>query len=64
MPMTPPDYAWHFTAGSAFAHDNGTTGTLAPVVIGGDVTLPTGRIVACDPFVLLGSGDAEPFAVT
>ncbi|MFJ9941789.1 DUF4241 domain-containing protein [Streptomyces erythrochromogenes] len=63
MPMTPPDYAWHFTPGSAFAYENGTTGTLVPVVIG-DVTLPTGRIVACDPFVLLGSGDAEPFAVT
>ncbi|MFJ1565398.1 hypothetical protein ACIOG8_14405 [Streptomyces erythrochromogenes] len=39
--MTPPDYAWHFTPGSAFAH----------------------RVVACDPFVCLGEGEAEPFTV-
>ncbi|WP_327416628.1 DUF4241 domain-containing protein [Streptomyces sp. NBC_01233] len=37
-------------------------GALAPVVIG-DVTLPTGRVVACDPFVCLGEGEAEPFSV-
>ncbi|MEJ8642330.1 hypothetical protein WKI68_14595 [Streptomyces sp. MS1.HAVA.3] len=62
VPMTPPDYAWHFTPGAAFAYEDGMTGTLAPVVIG-DVTLPTGRVVACDPFVYLGSGDIEPFSV-
>ncbi|MFB6695635.1 MULTISPECIES: DUF4241 domain-containing protein [Streptomyces] len=63
MPMTPPDYAWHFTPGSAFPHRDGDTGTLAPVAIG-EVTLPTGRVVACDPFVCLGEGEAEPFTVT
>ncbi|MFD7101164.1 DUF4241 domain-containing protein [Streptomyces xanthophaeus] len=63
MPMTPPDYSWHFTRGAAFAYEDGMTGTLAPVVIG-DVTLPTGRIVACDPFVYLGTGDMEPFSAT
>ncbi|MET9841654.1 DUF4241 domain-containing protein [Streptomyces virginiae] len=62
MPMTPPDYAWHFTPGSAFAHRDGETGTLAPVLIG-EVTLPTGRVVACDPFVCMGEGEAEPFTV-
>ncbi|MET9602080.1 DUF4241 domain-containing protein [Streptomyces sp. NPDC006459] len=62
MPMTPPDYAWHFTPGSAFAYEDGMTGTLVPVVVG-DVSLPTGRVVACDPFVCLGQGEVEPFSV-
>ncbi|WP_228044303.1 DUF4241 domain-containing protein [Streptomyces ferrugineus] len=30
----------------------------------GRLDLPTGRVVACDPFVYLGTGDIEPFTVT
>ncbi|MEV5974465.1 DUF4241 domain-containing protein [Streptomyces sp. NPDC051921] len=37
-------------------------GTLSVVEVG-ELGLPTGRLVACDPFVYLGTGDAEPFTV-
>ncbi|MGW8950866.1 DUF4241 domain-containing protein [Streptomyces sp. NPDC055709] len=60
MPMSAPDYAWHFTPGNEFEDEPGVTGTLA-VVPGGELWLPTGRVVACDPFVELGCGEAEPF---
>ncbi|MFI8914035.1 DUF4241 domain-containing protein [Streptomyces sp. NPDC053513] len=62
MPMTAPDYTRMFTPGTAFSYENGTTGTLAPVEVG-ELALPTGRIVACDPFVNLGTGDVQPFTV-
>ncbi|MFF3211560.1 DUF4241 domain-containing protein [Streptomyces sp. NPDC002886] len=60
MPLTAPDYALHFTPGHSFAYESGQTGvlSLAPV---GELSLPTGRVVACDPFVYLGSGDIAPF---
>ncbi|MFD8304914.1 DUF4241 domain-containing protein [Streptomyces sp. NPDC059690] len=63
MPMSPRDYTWLFTPGSTFAYESGQTGAIH-VVDGGKLDLPTGRVVACDPFVYLGSGDTEPFTVT
>ncbi|KAB2974970.1 DUF4241 domain-containing protein [Streptomyces sp. SS1-1] len=63
MPMSPRDYTWLFTPGSTFSHPSGPTGVIH-VADGGELDLPTGRIVACDPFVCLGTGDVEPFTVT
>ncbi|MER8010745.1 DUF4241 domain-containing protein [Streptomyces sp. NPDC094149] len=63
MPMSPRDYAWLFTPGSTFTYESGQTGVIH-VADGGTLDLPTGRVVACDPFVYLGSGDMEPFTVT
>lgn len=64
MPMSARDYTWLFTPGSTFTYEeSGTVGVLQ-VVDGGELSLPTGRVVACDPFVYLGSGDMEPFTVT
>ncbi|MEV7519974.1 DUF4241 domain-containing protein [Streptomyces sp. NPDC091371] len=60
MPMTAPDYSLHFTPGHTFSYESGVTGTMATVGVG-ELSLPTGRVVACDPFVYLGSGDVEPF---
>ncbi|MFF3465508.1 DUF4241 domain-containing protein [Streptomyces sp. NPDC002619] len=63
MPMPAPDYTWLFTPGSTFTYDSGTIGVIQ-LADGGELTLPTGRVVACDPFVYLGQGDVEPFTVT
>ncbi|MET9789173.1 DUF4241 domain-containing protein [Streptomyces canus] len=63
MPMSPRDYTWLFTPGSTFALESGTSGVIH-VAGGGQLDLPTGRVVACDPFVYLGSGDIEPFTVS
>jgi hypothetical protein len=63
MPMTARDYSWLFTPGSTFTEDE--TGTVGVIHIadGGELWLPTGHIVACDPFLCLGHGEAEPFTV-
>ncbi|MDN3025096.1 DUF4241 domain-containing protein [Streptomyces sp. S.PB5] len=63
MPMSPRDYTWLFTQGSTFSYESGTTGVIH-IADGGQLDLPTGHLVACDPFVYLGSGDIEPFTVT
>ncbi|MEU5044205.1 DUF4241 domain-containing protein [Streptomyces griseorubiginosus] len=63
MPMSPRDYTWLFTPGSTFAYESGTTGVIH-VADGGELDLPTGQVVASDPFVYLGSGDIEPFTVS
>ncbi|MET8770631.1 DUF4241 domain-containing protein [Streptomyces sp. NPDC004658] len=63
MPMSPRDYTWLFTPGSTFSYESGTTGVIH-VADGGELDLPTGRVVASDPFVTLGSGDVEPFTAT
>ncbi|WP_328763814.1 MULTISPECIES: DUF4241 domain-containing protein [unclassified Streptomyces] len=60
MPITAPDFSWFFTPGSTFSYEEGPTGTLA-VVDGGELWLPTGRVVACDPFIGLGGGYTAPF---
>lgn len=59
--MPARDHSWHFTPGNAFQEESGLTGTLA-VSSGVELWLPSGRVVACDPFVALGRGEAEPFA--
>lgn len=63
MPMSTRDHTWLFTPGSTFTHESGTAGVIH-VTGGGTLDLPTGHVVACDPFVHLGSGDIEPFTVT
>ncbi|MFV0127588.1 DUF4241 domain-containing protein [Streptomyces sp. HMX112] len=60
MPMPAPDLARIFTPGLSFPYEWGGTGTVS-LAAGGELWLPTGRLVACDPFVALGSGEAEPF---
>lgn len=60
MPAVAPDLSWYFTPGNTFSYDTGTQVSLS-VVPGGELWLPTGRVVACDPFLHLGSGDVEPF---
>ncbi|MEW2132176.1 DUF4241 domain-containing protein [Streptomyces sp. NPDC005435] len=61
MPMSARDHTWLFTPGSSFTYeDSGPTGVIH-VVDGGELSLPTGRVVACDPFVCLGTGDIDPF---
>ncbi|MGW6705610.1 DUF4241 domain-containing protein [Streptomyces sp. NPDC054956] len=60
MPMTAPDYTWHFTPGNTFSYESGQTGILSLADVG-ELSLPTGRVVACDPFVYLGSGDIGAF---
>ncbi|AYC38284.1 DUF4241 domain-containing protein [Streptomyces griseorubiginosus] len=63
MPMSPRDYTWLFTPGSTFAYESGLTGVIH-VAGGGELDLPTGQVVASDPFVYLGSGDIAPFTVS
>ncbi|WP_307839690.1 DUF4241 domain-containing protein [Streptomyces sp. MBT49] len=62
MPITAPDYSRYFADGTSFACGRDMTGTLSAVRVG-ELALSTGRVVACDPFVYLGSGDVEPFTV-
>ncbi|MBK3577903.1 DUF4241 domain-containing protein, partial [Streptomyces sp. MBT65] len=49
MPMTARDYTWLFTPGSTFTEDE--TGTVGVIHLadGGELWLPTGQVVACDP---------------
>ncbi|MGW3406197.1 DUF4241 domain-containing protein [Streptomyces zhihengii] len=60
MPMPAPDFSGHFTPGSRFTEESGLTGEMS-VVPAGELWLPSGRVVACDPFVSLGTGESEPF---
>ncbi|MEE1756990.1 DUF4241 domain-containing protein [Streptomyces sp. SP18CS02] len=60
MPMAAADFSWHFTPGNTFRFETGALGRLT-VVPGGELWLPTGRVVASDPFISLGAGEAEPF---
>ncbi len=63
MPMTARDYTWLFTPGSTFTEDETGTVGVIHLVDGGQLWLPTGQVVACDPFVGLGQGESEPFTV-
>lgn len=62
MPMPPGDYAWLFTPGSTWTDEHGNR-AVVHVADGGVLDLPTGRVVACDPYIHLGTGDIEPFTV-
>ncbi|MEU6487685.1 DUF4241 domain-containing protein [Streptomyces sp. NPDC046887] len=63
MTMTAPDLDWYFTPGNRFQEpgENGLAGTMSVVRAPGALWLPTGQVTACDPFVSLGTGEAEPF---
>ncbi|WP_353944927.1 DUF4241 domain-containing protein [Streptomyces sp. HUAS MG91] len=63
MPMPARDYARYFTAGHTFTLTSGLVGTV-DVRTAGELWLPSGRVVAGDPFIALGSGECEPFAVS
>ncbi|MFI1659607.1 DUF4241 domain-containing protein [Streptomyces sp. NPDC020472] len=63
MPSPAPDSARIFTPSTSFSYgDDGRRATLSVVEVG-EQGLPTGRLVACDPFVYLGTDGAEPFTV-
>ncbi|QMU71112.1 DUF4241 domain-containing protein [Streptacidiphilus sp. P02-A3a] len=63
MSFAAPDVARMFTAGEQFAFPSGQLGTVlvTPPV---ELSLPSGRIVACDPFTGLGAYGGDPFTVT
>ncbi|MER5947894.1 DUF4241 domain-containing protein [Streptomyces sp. NPDC001904] len=62
MPMPARDYARYFTPGHTFTFETGTIGVIT-VRPAGDLWLPSGRVVASDPFLTLGGGECEPFTV-
>jgi hypothetical protein len=56
-----PDFALLLTAGSTFGGGwEGSTAVMHPVELG-EVVLPTGRVVGCDPLVNPG---ASPYTVS
>lgn len=65
MSMTPPDFAHWFTPG-AVVPTEGKGDVVFGVREVGEITLPTGRLVACDPIVHLCDDDErpEPFTAT
>ncbi|MFD3337232.1 DUF4241 domain-containing protein [Streptomyces sp. NPDC058700] len=65
MPSTPPDCTRWFTPEGAGPPQDGRN-AVATVTELGELGLPTGRLVACDPIVHLGDDDArpDPFTVT
>ncbi|MBL1085073.1 DUF4241 domain-containing protein [Streptomyces actinomycinicus] len=63
MPMPARDFTWLFTPGNTFTDESGTSGVMS-VMDGGELWLPTGRLIACDPFISLGHGENEPFTAT
>ncbi|MFD4318057.1 DUF4241 domain-containing protein [Streptomyces sp. NPDC058548] len=65
MTSTPPDCTRWFTPGAAVAPGGGG-GAAFTVTELGELGLPTGRLVACDPVVHLGDDDERPapFTVT
>ncbi|MEU7292804.1 DUF4241 domain-containing protein [Streptomyces exfoliatus] len=65
MSMTPPDYAHWFTPGAVVPTEDRKDVTFGVREVG-ELELPTGRLVACDPIVHLCDDDErpEPFTVT
>lgn len=53
MPLAPPDVARLFTAGSRFALGDGGASTIVELPTE-QLTLPTGRVCVCDPFMTWG----------
>ena len=62
MSFAAPDVARMFTAGESFVLPGGQLGTVTvtPPV---ELSLTSGRIVACDPFTGLGAYGGDPFTV-
>jgi len=62
MSFAAPDVTRMFTAGERFALPRGQVGTVS-VTAPAELNLPSGRIVACDPFTGLGPYGGDPFTV-
>ena len=62
MSFAAPDVVRMFTAGERFAFPRGQVGTVT-VLPPSELLLPSGRIVACDPFTGLGPYGGDPFTV-
>ncbi|MEV7934959.1 DUF4241 domain-containing protein [Kitasatospora sp. NPDC088264] len=58
MPLAAPDVVRLFTAGSSYDRSQGMTATLA-VRPEATLSLPSGKVAACDPFI--GLSDVDPF---
>lgn len=59
MAIPAPDFERLFTIGSLYTHPQGHTATVAKLQAT-ELLLPTGHLVACDPFVYLPN-DVAPF---
>jgi len=57
-----PDITRAFRDGATATEPDGRKATISVHAIG-DLILTTGRIVACDPFCIVGYDDNEPFAL-
>src|SRR5690242_15203245 len=64
MPPIPPDIDRLFTAGAYGAYPSGQVGIVETDTPVSPLKLPTGRVVACDPFVYLVEKDYTPFTVS
>ncbi|MDH6129571.1 hypothetical protein [Kitasatospora sp. GP82] len=63
MPLSAPGVARLFTAGVTFNYPSGQSGTIG-VNPSSSLNLPSGRVVACDPFTGLGPYGPGPFRVS
>ncbi|MER8038744.1 DUF4241 domain-containing protein [Streptomyces hydrogenans] len=63
MPMTPPDFAHWFTPGAVVPTEDKRDVTFAVRDLG-EIGLPTGGLVACDPIVHLCDDDERPAPFT
>ncbi|MGE7434190.1 DUF4241 domain-containing protein [Kitasatospora sp. NPDC001175] len=59
MPLPAPDVTCLFTAGSSYDCGRGMTATVTALPEAA-LSLPSGQVAACDPFIELGR-DVEPF---
>lgn len=64
MPPIPPDIDRLFTAGAHGTYPSGQIGTVEAHTPTSLLKLPTGRVVACDPFVYLAETRYAPFNVS
>lgn len=64
--MSPPDFTNIFTEGMTFADASVHDGREMRIAVEeiGKLSLPTGQVYACDPFVELCGDDVEAFTVT
>ena len=65
MPISPPDFASLFTEGMTFTDRPGPDGRPTRITVEtiGTLSLPTGQVYACDPFIGLYGNEVEAFSV-